>query len=110
MRLWTIHPKYLDAQGLVALWREGLLARQVLRGRTLGYRYHPQLVRFRAQSRPLACIASYLAAVYDESRARGYDFDHRKLVSSVAPIVISETKGQLLWEWAHLKRKLRVRS
>jgi len=25
MRLWTLHPKYLDARGLVALWREGLL-------------------------------------------------------------------------------------
>ena len=26
MRLWTLHPKYLDAAGLVALWREALLA------------------------------------------------------------------------------------
>ncbi|WP_368086417.1 pyrimidine dimer DNA glycosylase/endonuclease V [Nitrosomonas sp. Nm34] len=26
MRLWSIHPKYLDAKGLLALWREGLQA------------------------------------------------------------------------------------
>jgi len=31
MRLWTIHPKYLDRQGLLALWREALLAQKVLR-------------------------------------------------------------------------------
>ena len=29
MRLWTLHPKYLDGVGLVALWREALLARAV---------------------------------------------------------------------------------
>ena len=27
MRLWSLHPKHLDPQGLVARWREGLLAR-----------------------------------------------------------------------------------
>ena len=47
MRLWTLHPKYLDARGLVALWRESLLAQAVLAGRTRGYRSHPQLERFR---------------------------------------------------------------
>ena len=29
MRIWSIHPRYLDARGLVALWREALLARAV---------------------------------------------------------------------------------
>lgn len=48
MRLWSVHPKYLDVRGLVALWREGLLAQAVLRGRTKGYLHHPQLERFRA--------------------------------------------------------------
>ncbi len=36
MRIWTLHPQYLDRQGLVALWREGLLAQEVLRGQTRG--------------------------------------------------------------------------
>ena len=49
MRLWSVHPKYLDARGLVALWREALLAQAVLRGRTNGYVHHPQLQRFRTQ-------------------------------------------------------------
>jgi hypothetical protein len=30
MRLWSIHPKYLDRQGLLGVWREGLLAQKVL--------------------------------------------------------------------------------
>lgn len=43
MRLWSLHPQYLDAKGLVALWREGLLAQAVLAGQTRGYKRHPQL-------------------------------------------------------------------
>src|SRR5690606_6899395 len=42
MRLWSLHPRYLDRQGLLALWREALLARAVLRGETRGYTLHPQ--------------------------------------------------------------------
>jgi hypothetical protein len=26
MRIWTVHPRYLDPKGLVAAWREALLA------------------------------------------------------------------------------------
>ena len=106
MRLWTLHPKYLDAPGLVALWREGLPAQNVLRGRTRGYRHHPQLQCFRSQPGPVGSIARYLAAVHHESRVRGYRFDLSKVgrVSGAATMV--ETKGQLLYEWAHLKRKL----
>ena len=110
MRLWTIHPKYLDAPGLVALWREGLLAQQVLRGRTRGYRHHPQLLRFRSNARPVACIARYLSAVHDESLARGYRFDATKIGRRRAAVKLAETEGQLLYEWGHLMRKLRRRA
>jgi pyrimidine dimer DNA glycosylase len=110
MRLWTIHPRYLDGIGLVALWREGLLAQQVLRGRTRGYRHHPQLARFRSHARPLGCIAKYLRAVRDESSVRGYRFDATKIDRARAAAGLTETDGQLLCEWAHLKRKLRRRS
>ena len=39
MRLWSLHPRCLDAKGLVALWREGLLAQEVLRGKTRDYHF-----------------------------------------------------------------------
>jgi hypothetical protein len=110
MRLWTVHPKYLDARGLIALWREGLLAQQVLLGRTIGYCHHPQLERFRAHSRPGDSIAQYLAAVCDEAQARGYRFDRSKIVRAPRSIRAAETAGQLLYEWSHLKRKLRQRN
>jgi hypothetical protein len=106
MRLWTLHPRYLDARGLVALWREGLLAQAVLRGRTRGYRHHPQLARFQAQARPLACIASYLRAVHEEARARGYAFAERKISRARGARRMRVTRGQLLYEWGHLRRKL----
>src|SRR5690606_23745163 len=80
MRLWSLHPKYLDAQGLVALWRETLLAQAVLRGETRGYRSHPQLVRFKKHPTPSAAISLYLEGVHDEAVLRGYGFDKRKIV------------------------------
>ena len=109
MRLWTIHPRYLDARGLVALWREALLAKAVLRGETRGYRHHPQLARFRAHPAPRAAINAYLAAVHAEATVRGYEFDRRKIgpVRQVARVAV--TSGQIDYEWRHLMRKLSVR-
>jgi hypothetical protein len=110
MRLWSLHPKYLDTQGLVALWREALLARAVLGGRTRGYRHHPQLTRFLAHNTPRWLINTYLRAVHDEARARGYRFDCRK-IGPTRPIPrVPVTTGQLRHEWRHLQRKLAVRS
>jgi hypothetical protein len=110
MRLWSLHPKYLDSQGLVALWRESLLARAVLRGETRGYLHHPQLERFRAHAHPRVAINSYLAAVYAEAVARGYAFDKSKLGPArvAQPILVSS--GQLAFEWQHLLHKLALRS
>jgi hypothetical protein len=110
MRLWTIHPKYLDPQGLVALWREALLARAVLRGQTRGYRNHPQLERFRAHASPRYAINAYLAAIHSEARARGYAFDKRKIGPLRSVHLISATTGQISYEWQHLLGKLSVRS
>ena len=110
MRLWTLHPKYLDAQGLVALWREALLAREVLRGRTRGYRQHPQLRRFRSCTSPRSAINRYLALVHVEAHARGYSFDRSKLGRSVPVQTIPATNGQVQYEWRWLMRKLRHRS
>jgi hypothetical protein len=109
MRLWSLHPSYLDAKGLVALWREGLLARKVLLGETRGYRQHPQLMRFKAQADPIRAIDGYLWIVHDESVQRGYHFDFAKLGPRPRGIKLRVTKGQLLYEFEHLKRKLKQR-
>ena len=110
MRLWSLHPKYLDPQGLVALWRESLLAKAVLRGETRGYTHHPQLERFKAHPRPRLAINAYLAAIHAEATARGYAFDRSKIgpVRAVQPIPVST--GQLALEWDHLQRKLATRN
>ncbi|MBI3417107.1 MAG: DNA lyase [Verrucomicrobia bacterium] len=110
MRLWTIHPRYLDAKGLVAVWREALLAQKVLAGGTRGYTRHPQLARFRAQAKPKAAVAAFLVGLADEAKARGYHFDVTKITRPRARGLIKETRGQLLHEWEHLRAKLRVRS
>jgi hypothetical protein len=104
-----LHPQYLDPQGLVALWREALLARHVLYGRTIGYRHHPQLERFRACSAPRASINAYLAGVHAEATGRGYSFDRSKFTKASAG-KIGVTEGQLEYEWAWLLQKLRSRN
>jgi hypothetical protein len=109
MRLWTLHPKYLDVRGLVAVWREGLLAQAVLRGRTAGYTKHPQLLRFSSCRAPVACIGSYLGAVHDEATRRGYRFDRRKIARRERSAQIAVRSGQLRYEWRHLKAKLALR-
>ena len=109
MRLWSLHPSLLDRAGLVALWRESLLAQHVLLGRTKGYRFHPQLERFRQLERPAAGISTYLWGVHDEADKRGYRFDALKIVCKPDELLISVSRGQLLYELEHLKRKLRQR-
>jgi Pyrimidine dimer DNA glycosylase len=109
MRLWTLHPKYLDAKGLVALWREALLAQKVLRGETRGYRRHPQLVRFAQTRNPPAALAAFLKPVHREAVRRGYQFVGKKIGRGTFRGKIVETRGQLLYEWKHLKRKLKRR-
>ena len=104
-----MHPKYLDARGLVALWREALLAQAVLRGRTKGYRHHPQLARFRAQSSPVACVGEYLRVVHEEAAARGYRFAAERITAARTRGRLTVTRAQLEFEWQHLLRKLRVR-
>lgn len=109
MRLWSVHPKYLDARGLVAVWREGLLAQAVLRGRTSGYRHHPQLDRFRRRPSPAGAIAEYLRVVRAEALARGYRFDAARIGRARDRGTMTVTRGQLHREWEHLLAKLRIR-
>jgi len=110
MRLWSIHPRYLDARGLVAVWREGLLARAVLQGKTRGYRRHPQLDRFRRHPSPRLAISTYLSAIHSEAARRGYSFDPSKIGRGRSCHLIPVTAGQIAHEWQHLLRKLLVRS
>jgi len=105
MRLWSLHPKYLDARGLVALWREALLAQAVLRGETRGYRHHPQLARFD----DVGAIAQYLRGVHAESVVRGYEFAAGKISRSRCADTLVVRRGQLDYEWQHLMRKLKAR-
>ena len=109
MRLWTLHPRHLDARGLVALWREALLAQAVLCGKTRGYTRHPQLIRFRLAASPVKAMAFYLRAVCAEAGARGYSFDKSKIAAGGRVARIDVTSGQLDYEWAHLKAKVRAR-
>ena len=111
MRLWTINFKYLDAKGLVALWREALLAKNVLAGLTKGYKNHPQLDRFYAHENALEAVNAYLAEVYEEGRTRGYKFDAAKVGEFDARNLakISVAHSQIEYKFAFLQKKLKSR-
>lgn len=111
VRLWSVHPRQLDRIGLIACWRESLLAQAVLSGTTKGYQHHPQLHRFRADPDPVGAIGAYLVGLAAEATRRGYKFDTSRIID---PCVTDEricvTQGQLLFEWQHLGSKLFARS
>lgn len=109
MRLWSIHPKYLDAVGLVALWRESLLAQKVLKGEARGHENHPQLKRFKNHPHPQRVIANYLIEVWEEAKRRGYNFDKGKIGEGGATEKIRVTQGQLRYEFDWLCDKLQRR-
>ena len=109
MRIWSLHPQYLDTKGLVALWRETLLAKHVLEGRTKGYKNHPQLNRFKEANNPLHAINQYLSEVYTEATKRGYTFGKDKIDWKFKKQTLTVTKGQFAYELEHLKKKLKVR-
>ena len=115
MRLWSLHPRYLDRQGLTATWREALLAQAVLAGRTKGYTRHPQLRRFQSTPDPVATVGAYLELLADESSVRGYRYDRSRIITRPADQALWVGRlevgtGQLEHEWGHLVAKLALRS
>lgn len=109
MRLWSIHPTHLDTKGLVAVWREGLLALHVLRGQTKGYTNHPQLLRFKNHSLPIAAISAYLHMIVDEAESRNFSFKREKLEPFFLVEPLTVTSEQIRYETQHLKEKLKIR-
>jgi hypothetical protein len=109
MRLWSLHPTHLDTRGLVALWREGLLAQKVLQGKTKGFKNHPQLNRFRVQSNPQKAIENYLIEIWKEGKKRGFNFNKIKIRKHDSIAKMPLTVGQLEYEFNWLCSKLKRR-
>ena len=99
----------LDTKGLVALWRETLLAKNVLEGKTVGYRNHPQLERFKNSPNPIDTINQYLSIVYDEALKRKFNFNERKFSTPNIPLYLTVSEGQITYEFDHLLKKLKHR-
>ena len=93
----------------MTLWRETLLAKHVLEGRTKGYKNHPQLNRFKAAAKPTHAVNQYLSVVYNEALERGYNFTREKIDWKFKPCIMPVNKGQIEYEKAHLLNKLKTR-
>jgi hypothetical protein len=104
MRLWSLHPSLLGTRYLVAVWREGLLAKKVLEGNTKGYKNHSQLVRFKNTNNPIAYIHSYLWDISNYANSvMEYNFNQGKLDTQYQHTgSITVTTEQIRYEFKHL--------
>jgi len=109
MRLWSIHPQYFDPKGFILLWQEALLAKRVLEDEIPGYRFHPQLMRFRSTKNPLDSINTYLKFIYEEAQNRGFKLNGKNLSDNYTEFKISVTKAQINFEFNYLLKKLKTR-
>ena len=111
MRIWSLHPRYLDWMGLGAQWREGLLAQKVVQGKTKGWRNHPQLNRFKEHEEPMNAAGYYLKEIYAESQRRGYNYDFSKILYPVTEVEkIQLNRGQIDYEFEILQERLSKRT
>jgi len=109
MRIWSIHPKYLDSKRLTAQWREALLCRAVLEGKTKGYTKHPQFLRVKEHPQPMRFINQFLIEIWNEGTERNFKFDKSKLVAHgyIEPFIPMEvSEDQLEYEFLHMLDKL----
>jgi hypothetical protein len=113
MRIWSLHPSLLDQKGLTAVWRETLLAKHVLEGKTKGYKNHPQLLRFKQSTLTLPSINYYLSHIQQEATTRGYNFDKSKInfesFEEITDGFLTVNNKQLEYEFQHLLKKLQLR-
>lgn len=109
MRLWSLHPKYLDRTWLLACWREWLLAKKVLEWNTIWYKNHPQLIRFKNYQNAIIAVNAFLSQIFLESKNRLYSFWFHKIDFIVTEWIIDVTIWQLEFEKMHLLKKLQIR-
>jgi hypothetical protein len=106
MRLWSIHPKYLDASRLNAQWREALLCKACLEDKTVGYLNHPQYLRVKNHPHPHDFINKFLYSIWEEGFNRGYKYDDTKFAICLDFEPMEVTEDQIEYEFEHLQKKL----
>lgn len=110
MSLWTVHPKYLDKQGLISLWREGLLAQKVLNGELDVKLSNPIWRQFRQAENPLKAIGSSPSLWRRKGARGGYKFSHEKIIyPNFEDYEIPVRPQDLIFEMKHLRGRLKLR-
>jgi len=115
MRLWSLHPKLLDWNGLQGQWKEAIEAQNILMGKSAFHSpKHPQLIRFWNHPYPIRAITYYLFCVWSESIDRGYGYNEDLILKKEDPYIfniplIKVTRKQLEYEWNLLKAKFTTR-
>lgn len=110
MSLWVVHPKYLDKQGLVSVWREGLRAQKILSGETACSSNQMLVRQFAADPQPMKAIGAYLSFIAAEGARRGYKFGHEKIkCPNFDETAVPLEPKDLVFEMKDLRRRLKAR-
>ncbi len=110
MNLLSIHPKYLDKQALISLWREGLTAQKVLNGELTLKKESSLLKRFRQSGNPIKAIGAYLSMIASEGARQGCKLNHEKIICpNFDSEAIELDSQQIIFEMNFLKDKLKKR-
>lgn len=112
MRIWSLHPRYLDKTELIGSWNDGLRALKLLAQNHTNTIFRPELSRFRTQSEPLVAIERYLLNIAKEASRRGYSLDIKKLppLPVFPTFKIAVSSKQVEYEWHQLMHLLAGRS
>jgi hypothetical protein len=110
MRIWSIHPKYLDSKELLNLWNETIQAKNEFLTKFSGHFSNKQLERFLDLKNPLEAINSYMSSIYREAVKRDFSVDDSFMDWDFDDsIQIPVTAGQISHEISKLKSRLRER-
>ena len=110
MRIWSLHPQYLDQKGLGGQWEEGIIAQNTLFFQEGKYLNYPVLHRVKAHQEPVAWIGMYLNEILKEANVnRGYNYNDQLIKQLKPTLPMPVTRGQLYYEWTLLQGRLQKR-
>lgn len=110
MRLWSIHPKYLDNRSLMVFWNDAILAKSSILGKI---DFHsPHFQRFKYIDNKEHVLNVYMKEIFLEGSKRNLNFDKNQIEDIfLLPLLTSDlidlTYGQLKFEFELLVDKFK---
>lgn len=109
MRIWTLHPRYLDDATLREAWRDGLAARRRLVAGSKGRPTDPLIHAIAACKHPVRVIDAYLSHLHQEAQRRGKAFDRSRIDGARAGAGFAVDSERVRDDWDQLMARMAER-